>query len=76
MSETPMMNRNGNSLAAFKLYEAKVIPALLFNSESWIGITDTHISDIQISRTNLCENFSDCHLPHPKPSYTWTPDYS
>ena len=24
-----------------------MIPALLFNSESWIGIRDTHISDLQ-----------------------------
>ena len=47
VSETPMMNGNGNSMAAFKLCEAQVIPALLFNSESWIGITDTHISDLQ-----------------------------
>ena len=50
VSETPMMNGNGNSLAAFKLYEAQVIPALLFNSESWIGLKDTHISDLKISR--------------------------
>ena len=25
----------------------KLIPAPLFNSESWIGITNTHISDLQ-----------------------------
>ena len=49
VSESPMMNGNGNSMAAFKLYEAQVIPALLFNSESWIGITDTHISDFSLS---------------------------
>ena len=41
-----MMNGNGNPLDSFKLYEAQVIPALLFNSESWIGLTDTHISDL------------------------------
>jgi len=34
-------------MAAFKLFEAQVIPALLFNSESWIGLTNTHISDLQ-----------------------------
>ena len=44
---SPMMNGNGNSLAAIKPYEAQVIPALLFNSERWIGITDSHISDLQ-----------------------------
>ena len=47
VSELPMMNGNGNSMAALKLYEAQVIPALLFNSESWIGITDTHNLDLQ-----------------------------
>ena len=41
------MNGNGNSKAALKLYEAQVIPALLFNSESWIGLTNSHISDLQ-----------------------------
>ena len=34
VSESPLMNGNGNSMAAFKLFEAQVIPALLFNSES------------------------------------------
>ena len=47
LSESPMMNGNDNSLAAFKLNEAQVVPALLFNSESWIGITDSHSSDLQ-----------------------------
>ena len=47
VSESPMMNGNGNYMAAFKLYEVQVIPALVFNSESWIGLTDTHISDLQ-----------------------------
>ena len=48
VSESPLMNGNGNSMAAFKLFEAQVIPALLFNSESWIGITITHISDLMV----------------------------
>ena len=61
VSETPMMNGNGNSLATFKLYEAQVIPALLFN---------------KTSRTNSCENSSDCHLPRAKISYSGTPDYN
>ena len=37
VSEMPMMNGNGNSLAAFKLYETQVIPAFILNSEIWIG---------------------------------------
>ena len=32
---------------ATKLFEAQVIPALLHNCESWIGLNETHISDLQ-----------------------------
>ena len=31
----------------FNLFEAQVIPALLNNCESWIGIKDKHIKDLQ-----------------------------
>ena len=34
LAEAPMMGADGTSLAAIKLFEAQVIPALLFNSES------------------------------------------
>ena len=47
IAEAPMMGANGNSLTAIKLFEARIIPALLFNSESLIDLTDTHISDLQ-----------------------------
>ena len=57
-----MMNWNGNSLAALKMYEAQVIPALLFNSESWIGLTDTHISDLQ----NFQDKFPQTATLHTK----------
>ena len=72
VSETTLMNGNGNSLPTFKLYEVQVIPAILFNSESWIGLTDTDISDLQ----NFQDKFVQKLLPHPKPSYTGTPDYN
>ena len=42
ISENPVMGGTGNSLAAIKLFEAQIIPALLFNCESWIGITEKH----------------------------------
>ena len=47
IAEAPLMGGLGNSLTAIKLFEAQIIPALLFNSESWIGITQAHISDLQ-----------------------------
>ena len=37
----------GNSLTATNLFEAQVLPALLHNCESWIGLNETHISDLQ-----------------------------
>ena len=45
--ESPIMGGTGNSLAAIKLFDAQIIPALLHNCESWIGLNDTHICDLQ-----------------------------
>ena len=45
--ESPVMGGTGNSLAAIKLFEAQIIPALLNNCESWIGLNQVHISDLQ-----------------------------
>ena len=42
-----MMGADDTSLAAIKLFKAQVVPALLFNSESWIGITEAQINDLQ-----------------------------
>ena len=39
IAEAPLMGGLGNSTTAIKLFEAQIIPALLFNCESWIGIT-------------------------------------
>ena len=47
MAESPVMSITGNSVPAFKLYEAIIIPSLLHNCESWIGLTDKHISTLQ-----------------------------
>ena len=41
MSENPMMASLGIARTPFKLFETKVIPALLFNAESWIGFNET-----------------------------------
>ena len=47
IAEALLMGTDGNSLTAIKLFEAQVIPALLFNNESWIGITEDQISELQ-----------------------------
>ena len=47
IAEAPLMGATGNSLTAIRLFESQIIPGLLFNSESWIGITQAHIHDLQ-----------------------------
>ena len=47
LAESPVMSITGNSVPAFKLYESIIIPSLLHNCESWIGLTDQHISTLQ-----------------------------
>ena len=46
VSENPLMESTGNSLSAIKLFEAQIIPALLFNCERWIGITEAHFKEL------------------------------
>ena len=48
LSESPYMGGTGNSLPAIKLFEAQIIPALLYNCESWIGISDNQVAELQI----------------------------
>ena len=44
IAENPLMASLGNARTPFKLFEAEVIPALLFNAESWIGFNDKHFN--------------------------------
>ena len=45
VSNHRMMRGLRNSNLAFKQYEAKIIPALLNNCESWIDISKNHIKE-------------------------------
>ena len=47
IAEAPLMGGLNKGSIAFKLYEAQIIPALLHNSESWIGITKKHLQMLQ-----------------------------
>ena len=47
LADSTIMNMTGNSLPAFKLFEATVIPSLLHNAESWISLNDNHIEELQ-----------------------------
>ena len=61
IAEHPLMNSVGNALPAFRLYEAMVIPALLHNCESWIGIKNKHYETLQNFQDNFVRTL--LHLP-------------
>ena len=70
VSETAIMGGIGNSLAATKLFEAQMIPALQHNCESWIGLNETHISGLH----DFQDKFMRKLFQLPKPYYTGTLD--
>ena len=43
--ESPLMGALGDSTIAIRLFEAQILPALLFNSESWVDLSQAHLSD-------------------------------
>ena len=47
LADAPMMGVDGSSTAAVKLFDAQIISRLLFNSESWIEITEIQINELQ-----------------------------
>ena len=65
VSESPLMGGTGNSLTGIKLFEAQIIPALLHNCESWIGVTETHIADLETFQENFFKKL--LHLPNSTP---------
>ena len=60
-AESPWMGSLRNSETPFKLFEARVIPALLNNSESWIDIQNNHIKDLQDFQDDFIRRV--LHLP-------------
>jgi hypothetical protein len=71
LAEAPMMGADGTSLAAIKLFEATVVPALLFNSESWIGITEAQINDLQGFQDNFLRKLMHLPISTPKAILHW-----
>merc|ERR1711978_608210 len=60
-AESPWMGSLRNSETPFKLFEARVIPALLNNCESWIDIQNKHIKDLQDFQDDFIRRV--LHLP-------------
>ena len=65
LADAPMMGADGSLRAAIRLFEAQVIPALLFNCESWIGITAVQINELQGFQDKFIRKLM--HLPTSKP---------
>jgi hypothetical protein len=65
LADAPIMGADGTSMAAIKLYKATVVPALLFNCESWIGITDAQITELQGFQDKFLRKL--LHLPNSTP---------
>ena len=47
IAESPLMGALGDSTIAIRLFEAQTVPALLFNHESWVDLSQAHLSDLQ-----------------------------
>ena len=56
-----LMAGMGNRKAAITLFKAQVIPSLIFNCESWIGINNTHLNTIQAFQDAFISRL--LHLP-------------
>ena len=47
IADTTFMCRLGHSKTALNLFEAQVIPALLHNAETWIGMANKQVKELQ-----------------------------
>ena len=56
----------GNARTPFKLFEAEVIPALLFNAESWIGFNEKHSKLLQDFQDRFVRRVFQVHVSTPK----------
>ena len=56
IADAPQLGAEGTSTAAIKLFEAQVMSGLLFNCESWIGITEAQINELQSFQDNFLKN--------------------
>ena len=56
----------GNARTPFKLFESEVIPALLFNAESWIGFNEKHSKLLQDFQDRFIRRVFQVHVSTPK----------
>ncbi len=72
--ESPVMGGTGNSVAAIRLFEAQIIPSLLNNCESWIGLNQTHLSDLQDFQDKFIRKLLWLPISTPKAILHWDTD--
>ena len=66
IAENPWMCGLGGSQIGLKLFESMIIPALLHNCESWIGLTDKHVKDLQQFQEKFIRRLFRLPLSTPK----------
>ena len=71
LADAPMMGADGSQLTAIKLFEAQVVPALLFNCESWIGITEAQLNDLQGFQDKFVRKLMHLPISTPKAILHW-----
>ena len=69
--ENPLMGTVKSSAPAIRLYEAQIIPALLNNCESWIGIKDKHIEELQKFQDEFLRKVLRVHVSTTKAILHW-----
>ena len=71
ISESSIMAGLGTSTTAFRLYEAIIIPSLLHNAASWIGITDNNIKELQNFQNKFIRKVMRLPISTPKAILEW-----
>ena len=61
----------GDSTIEIRLFESQVVPAVLFNSESWIGLNNTHLTDLQNFQDKFLRKLMRLPLTTPNAILHW-----
>ena len=71
IADAPQLGAEGTATAAIKLFEAQVMSGLLFNCESWIGITEAQINELQSFQDNFLNKLLHLPVSTPKAILHW-----
>jgi hypothetical protein len=71
IADAPQLGAEKTSTAAIKLFEAQIISELLFNCESWRGITEAEIDELQSFQDNFLKKLLHLPVSTPKAILHW-----